>query len=111
MSSGMRNSSAHCVFGNGLESDSFVLAGSLWATLLVSTIIATLWPGTNEWWKNLLVGSIVGAAAAPWVWLHFVRNFGVGGKQELAAEEALIKARAHQIWLDRGQPEGDADEH
>lgn len=88
-----------------------VFVALLWVTLLVATIIATLWSGTSEWWKNLIVGSLVGAAGAPWVWLHFVRQFGTNGELAGRERDALITARAHQLWLEQGQPTGRAHEH
>jgi hypothetical protein len=116
------------------QQQSLVFVVLLWASLLVVAIISRILLGTSQrwnnllpwdwwkdlfaggvepkdWWKQLLLGSIIGAAAAPWVWLHFVRSFGTSRQQELAAKDALIKARAHQIWLESGRPDGRADEH
>jgi Protein of unknown function (DUF2934) len=99
---------------------SLAFVALLWTTLLFAAIISALWLGPrtwwqnllpDDWWKDLLIGTIVGAVAAPWIWLHFVRHFGDGGNPELAGRDELITARAHQFWLEQGQPTGRADEH
>jgi hypothetical protein len=85
---------------------SLVFTTLLWVFLLAVTIILD-----DGFWKNLLGGTIVGAVAAPWIWLHFVRNFGAHQGPDQAGRDKLITARAHQIWLEQSQPVDRASEH
>ncbi len=97
-----------------------VVVGAIWFIFFVGAVASEFLPWTSEWWvelqpgqwwKGLLAGSIIGAAAAPWLWLHFVRNFGSPKESGPLEQEVRIIARAHQIWLERGQPNGQAAEH
>jgi hypothetical protein len=76
----------------------------LWLALLA-------WAFTRVHVPDMVIGSVIGGAAAPWVWLHFARDF-VGNQERGDAErETLIKTVAHKIWLEQGSPEGHAEEH
>jgi hypothetical protein len=91
---------------------SLVVVAVLWAALLLFVVVFALWSATRDWWKYLVIGSVIGGAAAPWIWLHFVRHFGTPSEREAPGREALIIARAHMIWLEQGQPPaGHEDEH
>jgi hypothetical protein len=90
---------------------SLLFLALLWGLLVLAAVITGHLQGTIETWRNALTGSIIGAAAAPWIWLHFSRQFGTRGSLEPGGREALIIARAHRIWLEQGQPTGRADEH
>lgn len=87
-----------------VRQQSLAVVGGLWVFLLVLAAVS-LWLGAPAWLQGLLAGSVIGAVAAPWLWLHFVRSFGAGTKG-LAAWQKLIEARAHEIWLEEGQPQG-----
>src|SRR4051812_26797840 len=52
-----------------------IFLGLLWIILLLTTTFYNTGYENTNFWRSFFVGSIVGAAAAPWVWLHFVRSF------------------------------------
>lgn len=80
-----------------------VVAG-LWLALLV-------WAFTSVHMPDMVIGSVIGGAAAPWVWLHFARDFVANQERGDAERETLIKTLAHKIWLEQGNPEGRAEEN
>jgi hypothetical protein len=81
-----------------------VVAG-LWLVLFVVGAL------TSVDWRGMVIVSAFGGAAAPWVWLHFARDFFVNQEQGYDERETLIKTLAHKVWRDQGSPEGHADEH
>lgn len=84
------------------KQQSLAFAGLLWLLVLLITTI------TSSHWADLLIGSVAGGAAAPWVWLHFVRSYD-RGERDPTEREALTKRRAYYIWQEERQPEDRAD--
>jgi hypothetical protein len=94
-----------------------VVVGLVWTALLVAGIVMRpdnqisqvfglkAFP-PEDWWQNWLLGTLIGSAAAPWVWLHFQRYFGIRGDEEQGDREPEVIARAHMIWLLENKPEG-----
>jgi hypothetical protein len=98
-----------------------VFVGLFWTTLLAAGIVMSrpdnqisqvlqsfgleAFP-PEDWWQNWLLGTLIGSAAAPWVWLHFQRYFGIRGDEEQGDREAEVIARARMIWLLENKPEG-----
>jgi hypothetical protein len=80
------------------KQQSLAVSGVAWLLLLFATII-------SRQWADLLLGSIVGGAAAPRGWLHFVRSYD-HGEREPTERETIIKSRAYQIWGEENQPDG-----
>jgi hypothetical protein len=83
---------------------SLTFVAALWVVLL-------FWAIPSSGGADLLIGSVIGAAAAPWVWHHFVRNFGADAKLTEEKKDTRIKAGAEEIWRNEGQPEGRREEH
>jgi hypothetical protein len=63
--------------GRVLRLEWVILLSVVWLLLAILWIGASsgLSVGNSDWLGNSLIGSLVGFGAAPWVWLHFSRDF------------------------------------
>ncbi|MCK1672060.1 hypothetical protein [Bradyrhizobium sp. 150] len=62
---------------NLLQIEVLLALASLWLLgLLWATFSSPTW--SDQTYIRYIVGSLVGMAAAPWIWLHFSRSFDVG---------------------------------
>jgi hypothetical protein len=86
----------------------------LWFTLAIILVVHHLRVGywSDPWpaMTDFVTGSLVGGAAAPWVWLHFSRRFG-NGKSSQGDRIKRIQQRAREIWEEEGRPDGRWNAH
>jgi hypothetical protein len=83
--------------------------------LLVCLAFVVLWfvaaewhYGDPDWFRHVFIGSLVGVAAAPWIWLHFSRDLTETTDESSPAVRAPDKARADAEQSDAKRPTSDA---